>query len=233
MPIRCDDSDGSQFEFLNIAALRNDPLSMMMWINNYTGGGDEGGGGTYFSIWTGSTRAWRITASSGPLEYRARISTTGSNQLSLSSNTTISLDTWYLVGMDYDGTDINFWLNGALDAGPGNQPGGLFASSEDLAVNGQSTGGNQPDSDTADSRIYNRILSAEEWETIYAARGHDGITAGLIMRSEQAEGSPGTLLSSQNPEDISESQLIYGTEYGSPVPSYIAEGPGLSFRRRV
>jgi len=45
--------------------------------------------------------------------------------------------------------------------------------------------------DAADVRAYNRVLSAEEHETIYACRGSDGIVDGLVGRWPLNEGPPG------------------------------------------
>lgn len=44
----------------------------------------------------------------------------------------------------------------------------------------------------ADFRIYNRVLSAEEAQTIYASRGHDSIVDGLEVRHTLSEKSPGS-----------------------------------------
>lgn len=229
MGIRSNDDDGSSFDFDNAAALRNDPISAMLWANNYSGGGNPGLGGTLFSIWGGSDRAWRISASDSPLEYRARISTTGADQLSVSSNTTIDLDRWYLVGMDYDGTDINFWLDGVLDAGPGNQPGGLHPSVLDMAIPGQAGGANLIDAATADARVYNRILTSAEWQTIFASQGNDGIVHGLLFRSPQNDREPGTLVSAKSPVDVGPSKIGFAASFGTPVSNY-EEGPGFGIR---
>lgn len=229
MGIRSNNDDGSSFDFDNVAALRNDPLSAMLWVNNYSGGGNPGDGGTYFSIWGGSDRAWRISADDSPLEYRARISTIGSDELSLSSITTIDLDRWYHVGMDYDGTDINFWLNGILDAGPGNQPGGLHPSVLDLAISGQAGGGDPVDASTADARVYNRILTPAEWQTIFASQGKDSIVEGLLFRALLNDREPGILVSAKNPIDIGPDQIGFAASFGTPVPNY-EEGPGFGFR---
>jgi hypothetical protein len=69
-------------------------------------------------------------------------------------------------------------------------------------------------------------------ETIYAARGHDGIVDGLVFRCLGKEGAISALVSSVNPVDIGPDSIGFDAGYGSPVPSYIEDG-GFSFRKRV
>lgn len=227
MAIRCNDTNNSTADFNNAAALRTDPISIMHWVNNYADTGN-----TFLSVWGASgTRAWRTSAATGPTNMRTRLSTDGANQLSTSSSTTITNGTWYHMAMLYDGTDNEFWLNGVLDA-TSVDAGGLFASSQDLSIGGQQGGGNASDTEHADIRIYSRILSAEEMETIYAARGHDGITDGLEFRCLGNEGAISALVSSVNPADIGPAKIGFAGGFGTPVPNYIEDG-GFSFRRRV
>lgn len=130
----------------------------------------------------------------------------------------------------YDGTDLEFWLNGVLDA-TGAQAG-IFASAQDLAIGGQAGGGNSSDTEHADIRIYSRIMTPEEMQTIVAARGHDGIVDNLVFRCMGGEGAIGALVSAVNPKDISLNTTAFAAGFGTPVPSYIEDG-GLSFRKRA
>jgi len=130
----------------------------------------------------------------------------------------------------YDGTNLDFWLNGVEDA-TGVQAG-IFASTARLAIGGQQGGGNSSDTEHSDIRIYSRALPADEMETIVAARGHDGITDGLVFRCLGDEGALAALVSAVNPKDIGPLAIAFDAGYGSPVPSYVVNG-GLSFRRRV
>lgn len=226
MAIRTNNTDGSTADFLNAASLRTDPISIMEWVNWYADTGD-----TQIGVWTGSIRAWRLSAATGPTELRTRISTDGSNQLSTSAATATTNNAWHHQALLYDGTDNEYWLDGVLDA-TSVDSGGLFASSANLSIGGQEAGGNASDTEHADIRIYNRILSAEEMETIYAARGHDGIVDGLVFRALGREGAIAALVSAANPRDIGPDQIGFDAGYGSPVPSYIEDG-GFSFRKRV
>jgi hypothetical protein len=132
----------------------------------------------------------------------------------------------------YDGTDNEYWFNGVLDATSAD-PGGLHTSALDLAIGGQAGGGDSSDTEQSDIRIYNRILSPEEMQTIYACRGRDGIVDGLVFRCLGKEGAPGILVSAANPADIGPSKIGFAGGFGTPVPSFISDDAGLSFRRRA
>lgn len=226
MSIRSNGSDNSTADFDNLAALRNDPITIMHWLNWYA---DTGG--TSISIWGGSDRAWRMSAADAPTELRTRISTTGADQESTSASGSISNGVWHHHALMYDGTDNEYWFNGVLDATSAD-PGGLHASVLDLAIGGQAGGGDASDTEQADIRIYDRILSPEEMQTIVAARGHDEILDGLVFRALGNEGAIGALVSAVNPRDIGPNQIGFAGGFGTPVPSYVVDG-GLSFRRRV
>lgn len=229
MAIRCNDDDSASVAYNNSALLRQSPFSAMFWANNYSGGVDPGGGGNYFDMWGASgNRCWRISASDGPLEYRARVSFNGADQESVSSNTTIALDTWFHVGMDFNDIDINFYLNGVIDASS-NQPGTLFASTLDIGIGGDGDGGGEPDMSIEDARYYDRLLSAAEWQTIFASRGKDGIIFGLVAEWQLNDASFGSLVTAQNPKDIGPNNFQLANAFGAPVPNYI-EGPGLDLR---
>jgi len=225
MAIRTNDADGSTADFLNAAALRDDPITIMEWVNFYADSGN-----TNLSVWEGSNRAWRMSAATGPTELRGRISDTGSDQNSVSANTSLANPEWAHVGIMYDGVDLEYWHNGELDATSAQD--GIFNSTANLAIGGQEGGGNTADCEHADIRIYSRILSPEEMQTIHALRGHDGIVDGLVFRCLGGEGAIAALVSATNPKDIGPGAIAFDAGYGSPVPSYI-EGEGFSFRKRA
>lgn len=226
MGIRTNNSDGSTADFNNAAVLRDDPITIMEWVNWYADTGD-----TLISVWEGGAdRAWRMSAADAPTEMRARISDDGADQNSVSSSTAITNGVWNHMAMMYDGVDLEFWLNGVLDAS--SAQAGIFDSTANLAIGGQEGGGNTSDTEHADIRIYDRILGPEEMETITAARGHDGIVDGLVFRCLGKEGGLAALVSAANPKDIGPNAIGFAGGFGSPVPSYVEDG-GLSFRRRV
>jgi len=227
MGIRCSDADGSTADFLNAAVLRDDPITCMHWVNSYADTGN-----TFLSVWEGaSERAWRTSAADAPTEMRARISSDGADQNSVSSSTVITNGDWYHMALMYDGVDLEFWLNGVEDASSAQD--GIFASAANLSIGGQEGGGNSSDTEHSDIRIYDRIMTPQEMETIYAARGHDGIVDGLVFRCLGKEGAPGILVSAANPADVGPNKIGFDAGYGSPVPSFITDNAGLNFRKRL
>ncbi len=81
----------------------------------------------------------------------------------------------------------------------------------------------------SDLRIYNRILSADEIATIYAARGVDGIVDGLVMRHMMDEDALGVVASGTDlHKDLSNS----GND-GTPSASPTFDEGVIRSRRRM
>lgn len=142
-----------------------------------------------FSLWVrlnagGSLQ--RIFGSNGDFELR----TNASNQLTgdffgtgSTGTTALVVGEWTHVLITADaGTDTSqIFINGVLDVtttgltdtdtGPILSIGGRYGLEAELA-----------NVACGDFRIYNRLLSAGEAQTIYTARGHDGIAQGLLAR---------------------------------------------------
>lgn len=227
MGIASDDVNGASVDFANAAGLVTDPIAVMGWIRWRADTGN-----TTLSVWNGAAnRCHRMSAATGPTNMRSRVSLTGADQNSASSGTAITIGAWNHMALMYDGTDLDFWLNGVLDASAAHV-GSLFASTGLFAIGGQHGGGNTCDADHADVRVYSRILSPEEMQTIVAAQGHDGIVNGLELRTQLNEGALGILTSAVNPVDIGPAKIAFSAANGAPVPAYVEDG-GLSFRRRV
>lgn len=112
----------------------------------------------------------------------------------LTGNTTLKANTSYNIAATYDGSTMKLYLNGILD--------GTLASSRTL-LNGTISGcisGLQAGSTTYQSplsgtisaiRLYDRVLSPNECETIAHLSGRDLIHYGLIGRWILNEGAPG------------------------------------------
>lgn len=82
----------------------------------------------------------------------------------------------------------------------------------------------------ADARLYDRILSASEIQTIFYARGHDAIVDNLAGRWILNEGAPGTNSSGAGVIKDLSAESNNGTPAGASI-SYIADP--LEFNRRV
>jgi len=233
MAVRNNDVDGANIAFTNPSDIfTSTPFSAMAWCKLYSGGSNPTNRAIIL-VWDNpSDKSWAIrTDTTGSLVLRCTVSFDGSANNTLVGSTVLSLDTWFHAGMDFDGTDQHLWLNGVLEATL-NDPGTVFNSGEGFGIGGTGDGGNQMDDDIADARYYDRILSAEEWLTIFTARGHDGIVDGLSARPILDDFPPGTSLVPSNASDQGPNQIPYFRSYGAPRPTYV-EGPGLSSRKRV
>ncbi len=234
MAVRNNQVDGASISFVNAADLFTPtPFSSMAWCNLYSGGSNPANR-AILTVWDNPTsKCWAIrTDTTGALVLRAQLSFDGAATTTALSATVLSLDTWFHAGIDFDGTDANIWLNGVLDTTLAIS-GTIFDDDEDFGIGGTGDGGNQMDDDIADARVYDRILDAAEWLTIYTAQGHDGIVEGLLGRMPLNDREPGILVTAKNPIDAGPNQVAFATAYGTPVSSYVLQERGLSFRRRV
>lgn len=234
MAVRTNDVDTSNISFVNAAdVFTQTPFSAMVWANLYSGDSNPQAR-TIITVWDNPTsKTWFLKPSLAiGLEIRSATSFDGSASFAQAGTTQISLDEWNHMGVDFDGTDVHLWLNGVLE-GTFNEPGTLFDDDEDFGIGGTGDNGNTQDVDTEDVRYYDRILSAEEWLTIFTTQGHDGIVEGLLLRPLLNDRESGILVSAKNPIDASPNQVAFASAFGTPVPEYVEMDRGLSFRRRV
>jgi hypothetical protein len=148
------------------------------------------------------------------------------------SNTTFVNNVLYHIVSQGDGAadEHRLYVNGVFD-------------SEELAATGTIVGGStfqvgfRPGGTATqefegfieDLRSYNRILSAEEAQTLFAARGRDGITDGLTMRLIFNEQPPNTTLLTTHPKELTGTMGVNSVT-GTPV---YRVSRGLSFKRRM
>lgn len=101
---------------------------------------------------------------------------------------------YHLAGIFRPSTSVEVWLDGALSSSnTTGVPATQFNTANDVAIGGRMDGTQVIDGTMFDPRIYNRALSAEEMQTVHAARGHDGIVDGLVSRWLLNEGAPGVV----------------------------------------
>jgi hypothetical protein len=133
---------------------------------------------------------------------------------------------------------VGTW-NVSTGAGQAFKDGSLFGSG--TSRNGVSNGvmsfgargtSNPFEGELYDIRIYNRVLAAPEVQTIYNARGMDGIVAGLLHRWLMNEGQPGASLSGTGTvKDHASGQINVSVGTGT-APVFIYDGL-IQPRRRV
>jgi hypothetical protein len=233
MAVRNNEVDGASIAFTSPANIFSSPIfSSMCWCNLYSGGSNPSNRGILTAWDNPSNQAWALRSDdSGALVFRGQISFDGSSSSTALGTTVLALDTWNHLGIDFDGTDLNIWLNGIFEATL-NDPGTIFDTNEGFGIGGTGDGGNQMDDEIADARYYDRILSAAEWLTISTVRGHDGIVDGLVCRAILDDDIPGVLVTTTAPLDQGPQEIPYFRSYGAPRPTYVLDG-GLSFRKRV
>lgn len=133
----------------------------------------------------------------------------------------ILLNTWYHVAVTYDRqNNANlpvFYINGAVVAVTvTDAPAGSLTV--DAAVN-LFMGDRQDllrafDGRIADARIYNRLLTAAEIETINASRGRDEIFSGLVLRAQLGDKGEGVAAAAGDPKDLT--GVNASTQVGTP-----------------
>ena len=96
----------------------------------------------------------------------------------LDGNTTIQFNTWYHVGMTYDGASLKLYVNGSLD-GIVAASGPITVTSEPLRIGGPSSGPWSFNGRVDEVSLYDRALSSSEIQAIYNA-GAGGKCGGSI-----------------------------------------------------
>jgi hypothetical protein len=108
------------------------------------------------------------------------------------------INTEYHVALTYDkGSSANkptFYINGISSIFTDAQSTGTMTSdaSENFVVGNTNSQDGTFDGDIGDVRAYDHILTSAEIQTIFNARGHDGIVDGILGRWIFNEESPGT-----------------------------------------
>ncbi len=215
----------------NVFAIQ--PMSAMLWTSHFTGGGNPSTAGAIFNLWgAAGERSWLLGVTASPLEYFASISKNGTDQFTTSSSTTIGTNVSHHVGMDWDGTDLRFYLDGVQNA-TSNQAGTIHVPTQDLGIGGfgDGDGGDADvcDVNTEDARVYDRILSAAEWLTIFNSQGNDGIVTGLLFRMVGNDRKQGVLVTTKDPLDVGPNNVALASSFGSPVANYRL-GTGFGFK---
>ena len=167
-----------------------------------------------------------ITAGS-PNKARCRVYTTVG--YATAEGGAMVADTEYFLAGRYDGVNLSVYLD-AVQVGSVPKAGNVRQVSADVWI------ADTPPDDTRpffgpieDVRVYDRCISLDELQTIYALRGRDNITRDLIGRWMLNEKAPGTTASGAN----SIIDLSGQEHHGTPVNSPPYEVSTLEWRRKV
>ncbi len=168
----------------------------------------------------------------GPVSYLLFYITSDGTSLFSSGYSTFTLNDgqqYHVAGIFRPSTAVEIWIDGQLNkSNTTGIPASQYNASNNFTVGARSDGTQVPDGTIEDARAYNRALSAEEMQTIYAARGSDGIVDGLVSRWLLNEGAPGTNPSGTNIIDVGG-----GGNTMTAVGTTTYSGSRLSFRRRT
>ncbi len=127
----------------------------------------------------------------------------------MSSDIAVPLSVWAHVATTFDGTTCRHYINGvaATPVGPVTPTIANHVAPLNVATRTDFPGllGYQGELD--DLRMYDRILSAAEIETIFNTRGNDGIIDPQVARFQMREKSPGsTSVATETVVDVSPTQ---------------------------
>ena len=160
---------------------------------------------------------------------RTRLKTGGTTTTHFETSTAINTGQWYHMGFVYDGSNVIFYRDGVQN-GSSSKTGTIDTSGSVEVRIADNPGPSRLELDgfVEDCRIYKRALSLPEVQTIYAARGHDGIIDGLLHRWLLNEGAPGTAATGTGSiKDLT------GAVNGTPASSPSYRVSELSFSRRA
>jgi hypothetical protein len=83
-----------------------------------------------------------------------------------------------------------------------------------------------------DARLYSRVLTADEVQTLYECQGIDGIVFGLQQRYELQDNAANINVSNSSPADSAQQQLNGNVPPGNGSPTY-QESIAPTYRRRL
>lgn len=132
---------------------------------------------------------------------------------------------------DGSNTDQEIWIDGVLDKSA--TVTYIAPTNNEFAIGNMEglSAGAVVDAHIDDVRRYNRVLKPAEIQTIFAAKGRDGIVHGLLDRWPIDEGAPGTTVAATGGvKNVARNQNAQDSNQGSPVYSYLVP---LSPRKRV
>lgn len=154
------------------------------------------------------------------------------------SSSTQTTDWQHVCGRWSSGSVIQVYLDGVEDTFTGGIAGdgtGTFTGThQPLNIGRGPKAGNGWNGIVADLRIYNRQLSVNEIQTIYALKGADRIYNGLLVRYAFAESNPGGSIATTSEllKDFGNTGSRHLTRTGSSAPSWVTDILRIGGRRR-
>lgn len=119
------------------------------------------------------------------------VSTTGSNDIYALQSSALSTRTWYHLCGVYNKTDIRLFQNRSQVGTTQALKSSIYNATGSPLIIGAALNASPVQGIEFDARIYNVALSDAQIGAIYAAKGSDGITSGLVLRTCIADGCVG------------------------------------------
>jgi hypothetical protein len=112
------------------------------------------------------TRGYNIRIDSSSVKLECALSNDGTAETKAIGGTALSSNTWYSVGVVYNGTDIRIYLNGVLDSNGSNNPktysAGIYNNSEKFCLGSNSDASRFLDGYLDNAKFYDAALTSSE-----------------------------------------------------------------------
>lgn len=205
-------------------------MSISIWAMVPTGATAKSSGAFIMAKGGSSNWEWGLYNKNNTSVFVSLWKLSGSTHGGMEDTRTMNDGEWhhYAVTFDYQ-TIARLYVDGVEVASDNTFNGDMGDGTEPVRIGAKTTDNLTFEGSLDDARIYNRILSPSEIQTIYASRGVDGIVDSLVGRWLMNEASPGTVASGAGTVKDHSGQGNDGEPKNSP--SYI-EGE-LRFRRRT
>jgi hypothetical protein len=204
-----------------------DTMSISLWFKMTTTPGDSRlimkGVGT-----AGGDHYWGFAMNGGNDKPTFRIFASAA-LTSLEASSALSAGVWYHIVGTYDGITMRIYID-AVEENTVAKTGNVRTGAVDIWLGDQpgDPGSRPTDGCLADVRVYDRVLSPEEIQAIFHARGIDGIVLGILGRWMLNGGAPGDTV----PAAAGAVKDLVGDRPGTQTGDPAFAGDTLRLRRR-
>ncbi|MFO0969605.1 MAG: LamG-like jellyroll fold domain-containing protein, partial [Gemmataceae bacterium] len=173
---------------LNVTAA----VTVDAWVNVAVGNASFAGIAGTWDDTTGNNRSYLLALQNNKVKFY--VSHTGSDFPSVWGTTVLQPGVWYHVAGTFDGTNLNVYVNGIVDAAPVSSPGGIHANSHPFFIGNADSGPAYFKGSIDETTVFNRALAASEIQAIYN-QTNSGLTYTLDSGPAGASISPSGVIS--------------------------------------
>lgn len=207
-------------------------LSLTAWIRPTSFDASNPGAIFAKTDGTGNVGPWKLQIQDGGVGLRFILNTSVGGDDLVTGATVFSTGTYYFIAGVYNGATMQTFVNAVSTASLA-KTGTVESNTNNARIGGVDPGSGafrrKFNGRIDDIRIYNVGLTTAELETIYNARGHDGIVRGLLHRWLVNELAPGTAATVAG----SIKDMAAGQFNASPIFNPIYRDSILSYRKRI